>query len=507
MKKYNWWIFAVILSATFWTCQSASTESDEAATEPEDTRNVPGIGMPRGLISKTAAATPGYFFFSPLKSATTYLVNMDGEVVHTWESDFGPTGWIYLKDNGHLLRGGRDPLAPVFGGGGQGGYMQELAWDGEVLWQHRFATDQYLSHHDVAILPNGNILTIAWEAKTVEECIQAGRNPETIPKAGLWPDMVVELEPVGNNDARIVWEWHMWDHLVQDFDESKDNYGKPADHPELLDINWVKTLPDPITQEELEKRKASDNASSNSTPENRGSDMFHFNAINYNTKLDQIVLSSPNLDEIIIIDHSTSSAAEASRAGGDILYRWGNPQNYQRGDSTHQRLAGQHDVKWIPKGFPGEGNLILFNNVVPGSRPPYSAIFELSPPLTGKAYRLEENGRFGPEEPAWTYIAKDSLSFFGPFISGVQRLANGNTLIAEGPRGRFFEVTPEKEIVWEYWTPYAGYVTMPDGTSPQPTGPFTYATFRATHIMLDHPAVAGKNLMAMHPQPKAYEEK
>lgn len=513
MKRNSLWILAVLFITGYWSCQSAPKEIPEEQAPPEDTRNVPGMGMPRGLISKDAGATNGYLLFSPLKSDTTYLVNSDGEVVHTWKSEFGPSGWVYLKENGNLLRGGRDPVAPVFAGGGQGGYLQEFTWDGKLIWQYRFATDEYLAHHDVAILPNGNILTIAWEAKSVEDCIQAGRNPETIPKAGLWPDMIVELEPRGTNDARIVWKWHFWDHMIQDFDETKANYGNPAEHPELLDLNWDKSLPDPLTQEEIDERRAADNASSNDTPDNRGSDMLHTNAIDYNAELDQIALSSPSLNEILVIDHSTTTEEAAGhrggrwKRGGDILYRWGNPQNYNRGDSTYQRLAGQHDVKWIPEGFPGEGNLLLFNNVVPGSKPPYSSVLEISPPLTPEGYVLNDDGRYGPDAPTWIYIAQDTLSFFGPFISGAQRLANGNTLITEGPRGRFFEVTPEKEIVWEYWTPYSGSVRMPDGTSPQPVGPFKYATFRATHIPSDHPAVAGKKLLPLEPQPPAYVEK
>lgn len=483
--------------------------AEEASAQ--NMRDLAGIDMPRGLIKKTDGASSGFVFFSPLLSATTYMVNMSGEVVHTWESEYGPSGWVYLKENGHLLRGGRDPEAPVFAGGGQGGWMQEFTWEGELVWEYRFASDQYLAHHDVAIMPNGNILAIAWEAKTVDQALQAGRKPEMIPKAGLWPDMVVELEPQGKDDARIVWEWHLWDHLVQDFDETKINYGDPAAHPELVDINFGGPLPPPVTKEKLDSLRSINNASTNSTPENRGSDLFHINAIHYNARLDQIALSSPDLNEIFIIDHSTTTEEAAGHTGGrwgkggDLLYRWGNPQNYRQGDSTHQQLAGQHDVKWIDEGVPGAGNLLVFNNQVPGSAPGYSSVLEISPPFSEKGYSLADNGRFGPEEPAWRYIAEDTSSFYAPFISGAQRLNNGNTLITSGPQGRFFEVTPAGALLWEYWTPYAGYVRMPDGTTPQPVGPFTYATFRATHVSSDHPAVRGKELKGVAPQPPVYE--
>ncbi len=135
------------------------------AAQPDP--NTGGLGIPRGLITKTDGATEGYVYFSPLQSSTTYLINMSGAVVHTWESEFGPSGWVYLKENGNLLRGGRDPLAPRFGGGGQGGWIQEFTWDGDLVWNYRLANDQHLAHHDIAVLPNGNILAIAWEEKTV----------------------------------------------------------------------------------------------------------------------------------------------------------------------------------------------------------------------------------------------------------------------------------------------------------------------------------------------------
>ena len=55
----------------------------------------------------------------------------------------------------------------------------------------------------------------------------------------LWPDQIVEVQPVGTDQANIVWEWNIWDHLIQEYDSTKDNYGVVGDHPELLDINFV----------------------------------------------------------------------------------------------------------------------------------------------------------------------------------------------------------------------------------------------------------------------------
>ena len=462
--------------------------SEPPPSEQPPDRDLAGLSRHRGLINHSPLATPGYVLFTPLLSDSTFLINLKGEVVHIWQSDYGPSGWVYLKENGKLARGGKDTEEFGFKGGGAGGYLQEFNWEGELVWEYRISSEKSLTHHDVAIMPNGNYLAIAWESKTVEEAQAAGRNPEQIPESGIWPDWVVEIKPSGSDQAEIVWEWHLWDHMVQDFDASKANHGNISQHPELIDINL-------ITRED---------------PKDLNPDFYHTNAINYNPELDQIVLSSPGLDEILVIDHSTTTEEAAGHTGGrwgkggDILFRWGNPENYQRGDSTDRKLGGQHDVQWIAQGYPGAGNIMVYNNNVPYARPGYSEVLELVTPLTETGYAIQTDQPFGPELPTWRYVASDTLSFYSPFISGAHRMTNGHTFITEGARGRFFEVNIEGQILWEYLTPYAGTARLPDGRFPQPVGPHEYAVFRATHIPMDHPALAGKELIPLDPQPNVY---
>ncbi|MCB0686977.1 MAG: aryl-sulfate sulfotransferase [Saprospiraceae bacterium] len=484
------------------------TNSGDDAHDGPPPPDIGGLKMKRGLVLKTLEATRGYILFNTLSSGHTYLIDLDGRVVHSWDNQYGPSGGMYLKDNGNLVRSARDPLAPVYGGGGQGGYFQEFTWSGDLIWEYRYATPAHLAHHDMALMPNGNILAIAWEGKTVDEALEAGRSSDKITKAGVWSESIVEIKPRGKNEGEIVWEWHLWDHLIQDTDSTKKNFGRPNEHPGLLNVNLGHSLPKPVTQEELDKQKAANNAVTNATIDNRGADMFHFNAIDYHPELDQIVLSSPNLGEIFILDHSTTTAEAASHSGGrykkggDFLFRWGNPQNYNRGDSTDTKLGGQHDVRWIPQDYPGAGHLLVFNNNVPGGGPPHSAIFEIeTPKQVDGSYTLEDDKAFGPDAPVWQYVAADTVSFWSPFISGAHRLANGNTFITEGAKGRYFEVTPQGDIVWDYLTPYAGTLKMPDGTSPQPISNFIHATFRATHIALDDPALTHKKLEVLQPQP------
>ncbi|HMC00288.1 MAG TPA: aryl-sulfate sulfotransferase [Flavobacteriaceae bacterium] len=474
-------------------------------------RNLFGHYIQRGLTKTSEGLLPGYVLFTPPNSVYAYLINRDGEVVHQWKGT-STMGSVYLNDDGSLTLNAEDFDFPVFAGGGEAGRLQRISWDSKMLWDLEFSNREFHAHHDIAVMPNGNILTIAWESRTYEEVIAAGRDPENTPKAGLWPDKIVELKPKGTYEADIVWEWKVWDHLIQDFDETKDNYGDVAAHPELLDLSRGRELPEPISQDSMDVLHKMKRAWRNQTVDNRGSDVYHFNAVNYHAELDQIALSSPVLGEVFIIDHSTTTEEAAGHSGGrmgkggDFLYRWGNPQNYKQGDSTDQKSFGQHDIRWIKKGFPGEGNLTFFNNDLPMGPDSldYSAIYEIKPLVDKDGnYILNENKRFGLEEPVWKYIAKDTVSFFGSFVSGAQRLKNGNTFINEGPKGRYFEVTPDGEIVWEYLNPYRGNIHHPDGTPVQPWF-FTYSNFRSNFIPADHPAFKDKELKPLDPQPEVY---
>ena len=516
--------------------QPADTLAAEIPTvkqwAPGDIRNLPRLNVERGLSIKTTQASPGYVLFHPSQGTDTYLMNLDGDIVHKWNGDLNSLN-SRLLDDGRIMRLDRDPDFPVFDGGGQSGVLREYSWDGELLWDFEYATEDYLTHHDFEVMPNGNILAIAWESKTKEQAIAAGRNPDLTPEAGIWPDKIIEIAPQRPNGGRIVWEWRLWDHLVQEFDPGKANYGKVSEHPRKVDINAHAHIPE-ITAEQIEQMKKGGMMTSNATVENRGSDMTHVNSVSYNPELDQIVISSPHYNEIWIIDHgSTTKEASGSTGGryghgGDLLYRWGCDANFGQGTPQDQILFGQHDARWIPEGFPGEGNLLVFNNDIyhPNSKFPhafaalgaknsieisigdlanYSAVHELKLPIDQNgAYQLSDEGTFISGESIWTYMAADTLSFYSPFVSGAHRLQNGNTFITEGSTGRLFEITPTGEIVWEYLNPYNDQYRLPDGSPPQPGGPFLYMQFRGTHIPPDHPALAGKSLTAIELQPEKF---
>jgi len=279
------------------------------------------------------------FLFSPIRMNETYLMNRDGAAVYTWQSNYSPGNSVYLLENGNLLRTGTVRSA-TFSAGGSGGIVEEIAPDGTVVWSFRYADERVQAHHDIESLPNGNILMIAWEFVSMDAALAAGRNPDTITAEGIWPDHIIEVNPETN---QIVWEWHVWDHLIQDEDPTKENYGVVADHPELIDLNF-------------------------GTKRSGNPDWQHTNSIDYHPDLDQIMLSVHGFNEIWVIDHSTTTGEAAGHSGGnygkggDILYRWGNPQAYDAGASADQKLFAQHDAQWIPAGLPGAGSVLVFNN-------------------------------------------------------------------------------------------------------------------------------------------------
>jgi len=428
-----------------------------------------------GLFLNDSTSFKGYTLFAPLAYTDTYIINNEGRLIHSWEGTNIPGMSAYLLENGNLLRTAVVGN-PYFGGGGEGGLIQEFNWEGDLIWEFKYSSDKYRQHHDIEKLPNGNVLVISWEYKSFEEANTAGRNPDLMSQTELWPDHVVEVQPDSDGSANIVWEWHVWDHLIQDFDPSALNYGVISEHPELIDINFIGTAPNALS-----------------------ADWNHINSVDYNEEFDQIMLSVRNFNEIWVIDHSTTTEEAAghdggnSGMGGDLLYRWGNPQTYDAGDASEQRLYLQHDAHWIQSGLPGEGNILIFNNGLfrPGGN--YSTIDEIFPPVDQNGnYSKVPGVPYGPETLVWTYSASIPGQLFAPNVSGSQRQPNGNTLICDGPSGKFFEVTNNGELTWLYINPVvsSGPIYYKE---PIPHGSANWV-FRAYRYSPDYPGFDGRDL-------------
>jgi hypothetical protein len=275
---------------------------------------------------------------------------------------------------------------------------------------------------------------IAWEYKTRAEASAAGRDPAKLGPS-LWPDHVIEVNPATDS---IVWEWHVWDHLIQDFDSTKANYGVVADHAELVDLNFLAPT-EPV----------------------HGSDWNHVNAVFYNERFDQVTLSVHSFSEVWVIDHSTTTEQARGHTGGrqgmggDILYRWGNPQTYRAGYSTDQKFFGQHNAGWIEPGLPGAGHIMVFNNGTGRPGGEYSTIDEFIPACdsTGAYPRPSPGTPFGPDSQCWVYCATPPTSLYSSIMSGAQRLPDGHTLVCTSDDGTFLEVTSDSQVVWRYVNP------------------------------------------------------
>jgi len=286
----------------------------------------------------------GVTLISPLNADFIYLVDMDGEMIHSWDVGvLRPFG--ELLDDGTLLYIANTTATPS-NLEESGAVLREVSWDGEILWEYN---DIYM-HHDFAKMDNGNILIIRWEEMDEE-------NVELLSfesKGMVWIDEIVEIDYI---TKEIIWEWKLQNH----YDFEAESYSQTRD---FSHINAVDYLP------------------------------------SYNGR-EAILISSRHLDTIFIID----------KVNGEILWEFGQGV-----------LEGQHDPTLLEN-----GNILVFDNGITKSR-----VVEINP-LTNKI--------------VWTY---EDEEFFSDHISGAQRLPNGNTLICEGVNGRVFEVTENKEIVWEY---------------------------------------------------------
>ncbi len=426
----------------------------------------------------------GYTLFTGKHHGLTLLMDNQGREVHRWMSSYEPGQSVYLLDDGDLLR-----CALLKGqysiGGGEGGRFELYGWDGDTIWQFDYASNDYMSHHDVAPLPSlpdgrHRFLALAVERKTRAECAAAGFDTTKFQESYISPEYVVEFVQNGRNGYTIAWEWHVWDHLIQDEFPSKANYGNPALHPELIDVN-------------------------SGTGGQFPSFWNHANSIKYNAKYDQIAISIRGNSEFWILDHGTTTAQAATVSGGArgkggaILYRWGNPAAYGAGTQANRRLYQQHDAQWIEDGLPGAGNFLIYNNGIDRPGDKFSSVEEVDIPqdTNGNFPALASGSAFGPAEATWHYQASNPTDFYSAEVSGVQRLPNGNTLVCEGIPGHFFELTPEGEIVWDYVNPLVDFAILSQGETPEidPRGHPMNAIFKIHRYAPDYPGLAGRTLV------------
>ena len=427
-----------------------------------------------GTIAVNNSVYDGFTLFSIHKKA--YLINNCGEIINEWTSLYEPGNSVYLLPNGNILRAGEFENGSNINFGGMGGIIELFDWDGNIIWSYEYSNNVHRQHHDVFPMPNGNVLILAATVVNQADAIQAGRDPLKLSDNEIYNEQIIEIEPVGSNQGNVVWEWNITDHLIQDIDGTKDNFGVVADNPRKLDVNFLNGLDD-------------------------GKNWLHINSIQYDELRDQIVISSRRLSEIWIIDHSTTTA-EASGStggtyghGGDFLYRWGNPQAYGAGTETDRRLYGQHMPYIVPAGLDNANKIMVFNNGW-GRTPLYSEVDVIDPPVSAPGvYNFTPGMAFGPASPEVIFpetVPTMDSDFFSAIVSGAQQLPNGNILVCEGREGHFFELDSDNTIVWDYISP----VSSDTGEISEQFGapPLNKITFRALKYGSEYSAFDGRDL-------------
>ena len=401
----------------------------------------PSVYPTGATVYKPEKCWNGYTLFQANETGAL-LIDMNGNGVQMWKGLHGfpnkllPGGQVFgstgVRNPAHSVQDQLD--------------LVQVDWDGKIVWT--FDQLEYIEdpgekprwmarqHHDFqrtgnpvgyyvpGMIPevnSGNTLILAH--KNV-------KNPKISDKT-LLDDVIIEVDWEGN----IVWEWHCHEHFDSyGFDEASKNIlcRDPNFRPpgggmgDWMHINSMSVLG---------PNKWYD----------AGDERFH---------PDNIIWDSREANIAAIIDKKT----------GKIVWKIG--PYYDQSPELQKLgwLIGMHHCHMIPKGLPGAGNILVFDNGgwagygIPNPGSPkgvknalrdYSRVVEFDPTT------LEIVWQYTPAEAGYM-MPYDAARFYSPFISGAQRLPNGNTMICEGSGGRLIEVTADHEIVWEYISPYWG---------------------------------------------------
>ena len=363
----------------------------------------------------------GYFLYSPNTTLrTTYLRDPNGTIVHSWTHTTTTGFSVALGRDGTLYR------SAVSGTGmqsaGVSGLIEAIGKSGEIKWSFPYRSANGALHHYMDVMPNGHVLATAWELKSKDSATARSINAN----GNVWIDQILEIAPPdsANPAAHVVWEWHMWDHLVP--------AAQAAAYPRRFNTALRAT-------------------GSTSGAALAVGDWTHFNGISYDESRDEIAFSSRNFDEFYVIDHSTTVAEAADSVGGkrghggDLLYRWGAAANY--GVDGSQYFTVTHAVKFIPPGYPGAGNFVVVHNRE-AIAPNQTHCIEVQPPRDSLGAYVHVPGlAFGPAGALDTFTTS---GYYNTTTGSAQRLPNGNTMCVESDNGMIREWDSTGALVWQY---------------------------------------------------------
>lgn len=377
------------------------------------------------IFNLTAQEFDGYVLYNTQNQSTAYLLDIEGDIVHQWNCDQDAGYATLLMETGNIMRAAINS-GNAINGPAVAGRVQEIDPNGDIVWDFTYSSSSYVSHHDIALMPNGGVLLTAWDVRSSAEMGAMGMtNPSS-----KYPTRLIEVQNDGNGGGEIVWTWELYDHLVNDVDTGSDNYGVIVENPQLLDVN-VET-------------------GGGGGPGGGGGDWIHCNGIYHDPIRDQICFSSRYLSEVFIIDHSTTTEEAAGHTagnagkGGDFLYRWGNPSNY--GASNPQTIDGPcHDARFLETDRPNAGWLQFFNN--DGANGGDSQVTAINPEMDADGYNYvyTPGAGYGPVSADWEHdcVANSAGQ------SAADQMPNGNIFVALSD-AYMYEATPDGDVIWQY---------------------------------------------------------
>ena len=409
-----------------------------------------GVTFP--TVAEPSVYPTGTTIYDPTKAYNSFvlfpggddvsrLIDLNGNVVHEWKYTGQPVVFIdpALIDGkrGHIFvtleteQGKGTDLVPGRAQTRIRKSVGEVDWDGRKQWEFGAGAPggSAQQHHDIARLPNGNTLVLA----NIAYPLPGFAAPQAL------DDVAYEVNPEGD----IVWTWAASDHIDEiGFTSEEFKLVKASKSADYLHVNNLKPIGPNRWFDEGDQRFSPDN----------------------------LIFDSRTANFIAVIDRKTRkivwtlgphfpSISEAP-AGAKV-------------PRPVDQISGQHDAQIIPKGLPGAGDLLVFDNQGDAGYPHAPLT------VTGGSRVLEINPV--TKEIVWQYTGANSgnpgWSFRSTHISDARRLPNGNTFIDEGQIGRFFQVTPSGEIVWEYINPYPRRGTDADG---RPT--LNFSVYRAEPV-------------------------
>lgn len=390
-----------------------------------------------GITLNTKEATPSYTLFETYRG--NYLIDNCGQIVNEWEGVRFTDNHVKLLPNGNII------------------YIKDNQvrirdWDNNIISLTGYDISNIMLEYEVIVMPNGNFLCLGREQLTRSQLANLGYDINFgFPS---YMDVVVEIDP---DIEQVVWMWNIKDHMIQKRSSFSANFGDIGDNPRKLDMGAISDF------------------------DWEGDETFMINGFDYNPDLDLIALSIRKIGEVILIDHSTTTEEARGSTGGDhghggdVLFRWGNPQNYERGNSADRYLYFQHNPNWVPHGE-HKGKIMIFNNGL--SARTYSSVEIIDPSMDANGHFILPNNQafLLDEQPISINETTTGTVFRSGYTSGAKVLPNGNVFVTTGQDARMFEMTIDGEIIWNYYIEDAGYIFRSEKY------PMTYSAFEGKDL-------------------------